>query len=87
MWNNPQAFARTSKFLQTQVSLKKILEVHELRFHVLKLIVLMRKDPDLLEGGVNVLNNFLKMEYFSKHLGQMTKFCSSMGTQIYWEKS
>jgi hypothetical protein len=47
----------------------------------------MRKDPDLLEGGVNVLNNFLKMEYFSKHLGQMTKFCSSMGTQIYWEKS
>jgi hypothetical protein len=87
LWKNPQAFARISKFLKTQVSLKKILEVHELRFHVLKLIVLMRKDPDLLEGGVNILNTLLKMECFSKHLGQMTKFRSSMGTQISWEKS
>jgi hypothetical protein len=58
LWNNPQAFARTSKFLQTQVSLKKILEVHELRFHVLKLIVLMRKDPDLLGKILKIQNTF-----------------------------
>jgi hypothetical protein len=53
------------------VPVKKIPECPEMVGHVLKPLVLMRKDPDLLEGGVNILNTLLKMEKLSEHLGQV----------------
>ena len=33
----------------------------------------MKKLPDLLGGGANVLNNLINVENFPKSLGQMTK--------------
>lgn len=53
------------------MAMKKFPEPPELWEHVPKLLVLMRKVPDLLGGALNVENNSGKMYNFPESLEQM----------------